>query len=183
MIRNHLRSQHTVVRHAEPLPVIISRFADRRSASRKGPNDWSEHRPPIRRVFHRATAIEETPVRVSARRGEAGSIQDLAGDDRHENASLDCSNNRGRHKAQSHDGHEQRHPWTPRPVDRFVVEPELRYASLQDTRADTSFLAGYVGRVKTSLQVTRELSLRLLTQYDHFGGSVAADPLVVDLQS
>jgi len=52
------------------------------------------------------------------------------------------------------------------------------YASLRNAAADSSFFSGYILRNKTSLQLTRELSVRLITQYNHFSGRVDVEPLV-----
>lgn len=64
------------------------------------------------------------------------------------------------------------------PVSRVTIQPEANYARLRDIDTDTTFFEGYVLRAKTSVQFTRELSLRLITQYNHFSGRVDLEPLL-----
>ena len=59
---------------------------------------------------------------------------------------------------------------TLQPMDRLTVEPQLQYASLAK-RTD-------IARMRTGFHFTRELSTRLVTQYNHFDGSVRLEPLV-----
>ncbi|PEN13634.1 hypothetical protein CRI94_10030 [Longibacter salinarum] len=62
------------------------------------------------------------------------------------------------------------------PIQRLVIQPNLRFASMRD--GDDFFYRGYIGRAKTSVQITRSLSTRLVTQYNHFDGSFVVEPLV-----
>lgn len=67
---------------------------------------------------------------------------------------------------------------TIQPVARLTIQPEASYARLRDLETDTTFFEGYVLRSKTSIQFNRELSLRLVTQYNHFSGNVDVEPLL-----
>jgi len=67
---------------------------------------------------------------------------------------------------------------TLQPVSRLTIEPEANYARMRDVETDSTFFEGYVLRAKTSVQVTRELSLRLITQYNHFSGDIDLEPLL-----
>lgn len=63
-------------------------------------------------------------------------------------------------------------------IPRLTIEPQVRYARMRDAETDSTFFEGYVLRGKTSIQFTRELSLRLITQYNHFAGRVDVEPLL-----
>ena len=67
---------------------------------------------------------------------------------------------------------------TLQPLPRLTVEPEVRYARMRDVDTDTTFFAGTILRSKTSVQITREFSLRLVTQYNHFNGRIDVEPLL-----
>jgi len=60
---------------------------------------------------------------------------------------------------------------------RFVIEPSLRYTSLQcDDNA--CLYGGYIGRARTSVQITRAWSTRVVKQYNHFSGTFVLEPLM-----
>ncbi len=65
-----------------------------------------------------------------------------------------------------------------KPTQRLVIQPEVSYAALRDRETGDPFFEGYIVRAKTSVQVTRELSARLIMQYNHFSGRVDVEPLV-----
>jgi len=65
-----------------------------------------------------------------------------------------------------------------KPVDRMLIETRITYSQSRAMSADTFFYKGYVARAKTTLQVTRELSARLVIQYNDFAKRWEADPLL-----
>ena len=66
-----------------------------------------------------------------------------------------------------------------KPIDRLTIEPSISYQDL-NTQADEELYAGYIARARFQLQFTRELSLRLVTQYVDFGdGQVSVEPLLM----
>jgi hypothetical protein len=66
-----------------------------------------------------------------------------------------------------------------RPVDRLVISPALAYGDLRDRDTKETFFAGYIARVRTEYQFNRELSFRLVTQYNDFSRAVDLEPLVI----
>lgn len=67
---------------------------------------------------------------------------------------------------------------TAKPIDRLVIQPSLNYTRLVDPVTDESFFSGYILRTETNLQFTRELSLRLIAQYNEFSDALAVEPLL-----
>jgi hypothetical protein len=67
---------------------------------------------------------------------------------------------------------------TIRPVDRITVEPTLEYLRMNDEASGAEYFSGYITRTKTQLQVTKQLSLRLIVQYDDFDHAWDIDPLL-----
>lgn len=65
-----------------------------------------------------------------------------------------------------------------KPVDRLLLETWFDYAESRSLDTGEELFSGYVSRGKLSLQLTRELSLRLIVQYDDFARIWAADPLM-----
>jgi hypothetical protein len=65
-----------------------------------------------------------------------------------------------------------------KPVDRMLLETRITYAQSKAMNADTFYYKGYVARSKITLQVTRELSARLVIQYNDFAKRWEADPLL-----
>ena len=61
---------------------------------------------------------------------------------------------------------------------RFVAEPIFTWSKLENKDTGEEFFNGYIGRVKLGYQFTRELFLRLVTQYDDFTGELAIEPLL-----
>lgn len=67
---------------------------------------------------------------------------------------------------------------TIQPLQRLVVEPSVRYASLRDRETGDFFFTGYVARARASFQFTRAWSLRLVAQYNDFDERFALEPLL-----
>ena len=67
---------------------------------------------------------------------------------------------------------------TIKPLQRFVIQPEVDYSELRDLETGEAFFSGYIVRTKFSFQFTRELSLRLVTQYNDFSESLDIEPLL-----
>jgi hypothetical protein len=66
---------------------------------------------------------------------------------------------------------------TLQPLDRVVVQPSLVYSELHRATGEEVF-SGFILRTRTSLQVTRELSLRVVAQYDDFDKNLTLEPLL-----
>ncbi len=67
---------------------------------------------------------------------------------------------------------------TLRPLDRLALDLSYSHADSRDLATDERLFAGYVTRGKLGLQVSRELSVRLVGQYSDFRRSWEVDPLV-----
>ncbi|HUF12369.1 MAG TPA: DUF5916 domain-containing protein [Longimicrobiales bacterium] len=68
---------------------------------------------------------------------------------------------------------------TIKPLDRLVIQPEIAYQELNAPDGGELF-AGWVARTRFQLQFTRELSLRLVTQYVDFGDAgISVEPLLM----
>lgn len=71
---------------------------------------------------------------------------------------------------------------TIKPLQRLIIEPEVSYASLRNPSPapdeDTFFFQGYIFRTRASLQFTRELSMRLVVQYNDFDENLSVEPLL-----
>ncbi len=65
-----------------------------------------------------------------------------------------------------------------KPLDRLLLETYFEYIKSDAVEAGEELFAGFVTRGKLSLQVTRELSLRLILQYDDFAKVWEGDPLI-----
>jgi Domain of unknown function (DUF5916)/Carbohydrate family 9 binding domain-like len=65
-----------------------------------------------------------------------------------------------------------------RPWDRLLLETNFSHSHSQSKLTDTTYFDGYVTRSRISLQITRELSVRLILQYNNFRELWEADPLV-----
>jgi hypothetical protein len=65
-----------------------------------------------------------------------------------------------------------------KPVQRLAIEPDINYSVLHHPDDDSRIFEGTIFRVRGQYQFTRELFLRLITQYDEFDGSLEIDPLV-----
>lgn len=67
---------------------------------------------------------------------------------------------------------------TIKPLQRLVFETGMNYARMRDPETGESFFEGFILRTRSSLQFTRELSLRLVVQYDDFDETLAVEPLL-----
>jgi hypothetical protein len=67
---------------------------------------------------------------------------------------------------------------TIKPVQRLVIQPSIDYASLYDIKTDEEFYSGFILRSSFKVQLTRALSVRLITQYDDFDERLDLEPLV-----
>jgi hypothetical protein len=67
---------------------------------------------------------------------------------------------------------------TIKPVDRLVIEPNVRYARSTDVADGEKLYSGYISRARVRYQFNRELSLRLVVQYNDFGETWDVDPLI-----
>ncbi|MDQ3389120.1 MAG: hypothetical protein M3483_06410, partial [Gemmatimonadota bacterium] len=68
---------------------------------------------------------------------------------------------------------------TIRPTQRLVIEPSLVHSALSDPETREEFYSGYILRNRVSYQFTRELSARVVAQYDDFGEAFDLEPLLV----
>ncbi|MBA4377989.1 MAG: hypothetical protein C0395_04955 [Gemmatimonas sp.] len=65
-----------------------------------------------------------------------------------------------------------------RPADRLLAEVFWRWTQSVDDETEAMLFKGYILRSRLGVQVSRELSLRLVLQYDDFDQTWEADPLV-----
>lgn len=65
-----------------------------------------------------------------------------------------------------------------RPTDQLVIEPGVDYFQLEDKETGEEFYEGYIFRMRMKYQFTRELSARLIAQYDEFSDAYSLEPLV-----
>ena len=65
-----------------------------------------------------------------------------------------------------------------KPVDRFLFETSWRWIESEDAATGEPLFKGYILRSRWGLQFTRELSARLVIQYNDFRESWEADPLI-----
>lgn len=66
---------------------------------------------------------------------------------------------------------------TLKPLNRLSIENNYTYAELSKEAGGEKLYTGYILRNKTSFQFTRNLFLRLITQYDSFSKRFNIDPL------
>jgi len=62
--------------------------------------------------------------------------------------------------------------------NRLVFEPLFTYSVLRNRDTKENFFKGSISRLKVNYQFTRELFLRLVTQYDDFSGQLNVEPLL-----
>lgn len=67
---------------------------------------------------------------------------------------------------------------TIKPLDRLVVEPGIEYTRSVSEKTDELLYRGYITRTRLQLQANRQLSLRLVVQYNDFQNSWDVDPLI-----
>ncbi len=65
-----------------------------------------------------------------------------------------------------------------KPIDRLLLETNIGWSRSKHVETDETYFDDYVMRSKLSLQITRELSVRVIVQYDGFRDSWEGDPLL-----
>ena len=65
-----------------------------------------------------------------------------------------------------------------KPTDRILIQPEFEYIKSDHIDTGEELFAGYTARTRIGYQLIRELSLRLVVQYDDFDGTWEVDPLL-----
>lgn len=66
---------------------------------------------------------------------------------------------------------------TIKPMQQLIIEPNFTFAELRHPDTNADFFNGYIARVRTSYQFTREASLRLVLQYNDFSRELSIEPL------
>jgi hypothetical protein len=65
-----------------------------------------------------------------------------------------------------------------KPVDRLLLETQFQWSRSEDEDTGEIFFDSYVMRTKLGLQITRELSARIIVQYNGFYDTWEGDPLL-----
>ena len=65
-----------------------------------------------------------------------------------------------------------------KPIDRLIIEPSLSYISGKDVETDAEFFKQTILRTRLRLQINKEFSVRLVTQYNDGSDRWDIDPLV-----
>ncbi len=65
-----------------------------------------------------------------------------------------------------------------KPIDRILLENSIVYEKSHSLHTDENIYEGYIARVKLSCQILRELSWRLVVEYDNFDQAWSVDPLL-----
>jgi len=65
-----------------------------------------------------------------------------------------------------------------KPVDRLVIEPNLSFSQSHTVDTGEDIFYGYITRVRIQYQANRELSFRLVVQYNDFSQTWEVDPLL-----
>ncbi len=65
-----------------------------------------------------------------------------------------------------------------KPLDRLLIEPNLEYARMTDYLTGVEYFKGYITRTRLQYQANKELSLRVIVQYDDFDRIWEVDPLL-----
>ena len=65
-----------------------------------------------------------------------------------------------------------------KPVDRLTIEPDLNYSKSTNIDTKEVLYKGYITRTRVKFQANRELSFRLVVQYDDFDQAWEVDPLL-----
>ncbi|MCP4567475.1 MAG: carbohydrate binding family 9 domain-containing protein [FCB group bacterium] len=65
-----------------------------------------------------------------------------------------------------------------KPTNRMRIEPSYDYNVSYGLESDERLFEGYIGRCRINYQLTREMSLRLVVQYDDFDEKWDFDPLL-----
>ncbi len=67
---------------------------------------------------------------------------------------------------------------TLKPINSLVIEPDYSYYGGRELVTRARLFDGYIVRVRTQFQIARELSLRLVVQYNKFSKDWQVDPLI-----
>jgi len=65
-----------------------------------------------------------------------------------------------------------------KPHARMRIQPSFSYYQLAERRGGATIFDGYIARTRITFQFTRELFLRLITQYDDFDRALDLEPLL-----
>jgi hypothetical protein len=65
-----------------------------------------------------------------------------------------------------------------KPIDRMTIEPTFIFSKSTHVETDQELFSQYITRTRVSLQATRELSVRLVVQYDDYYRQWDIDPLL-----
>lgn len=65
-----------------------------------------------------------------------------------------------------------------KPIDRLTIEPNINFARMTNLENGARYFNGYITRTRFQLQVNKELSLRLVAQYNDFNKAWDVDPLL-----
>ncbi len=65
-----------------------------------------------------------------------------------------------------------------KPIDRITIEPNFAFSRMTNIENGGRYYNGYIARTRVQFQATKELSLRLVTQYNDFGRIWNMDPLL-----
>ena len=65
-----------------------------------------------------------------------------------------------------------------KPIDRLLIENWFDYTKSDELNSGQEIFEGYIARTRLNYQFTRELSLRLVVQYDDFYETWDIDPLI-----
>jgi hypothetical protein len=68
---------------------------------------------------------------------------------------------------------------TLKPMQRLVIQPSFGYAELHRVDSGEEVFSGYILRTRANYQFTRELSARVVAQYNDFSGGFDLEPLLV----
>ncbi len=64
-----------------------------------------------------------------------------------------------------------------KPIDRLTIESGTSYYAISDRAEDTAYFDGYITRTRFQYQIAKELSIRLVAQYNDFSKVWSVDPL------
>jgi len=65
-----------------------------------------------------------------------------------------------------------------RPTERLLIQPNILYTQSRKIHSDSLYFHGFIARTRLSYQFNRELSLRLVGEYDNFNRQWNIDPLI-----
>ncbi len=65
-----------------------------------------------------------------------------------------------------------------KPIDRLIIQPNIAFARSRDLVTDQEYYSGYITRTRILYQASRQLSFRMVVQYDDFSRAWEIDPLM-----